>query len=104
LPSVENLHVSVLSVLDGGGQQDRELMVKDLANYFPVIAEVFVPRGPVMLSERVGDCAVAARFFGAGGVVEPVAEYLLLSSDSLSSPTVRPAKPAASKYMEFPTT
>jgi len=85
-------------------EHDWQPIVKDLSNYFPVIAEVFVPRGPMILVERVGDCAVFAPFLEAGAVFEAVVEYFPFSRGSFSSPTVRPGKPAASKYIEFPTT
>jgi hypothetical protein len=35
-----------------------------LPNYFPVVAEAFIPRDPVALVERVGDCAISAPFLG----------------------------------------
>jgi hypothetical protein len=75
-----------------------------LPNYFPVVTEAFNLRDPVPLVERVGDCTISAPFFGAGTVLEAVTESFPFCSGSLSSPTVRPGKPAALKYIEFPTT
>ena len=77
---------------------------KPLPKYFPLVAEAFSPRDPVALVERVSDCAICAPFFGAGAVLAAVAECFRFFTGSLSSPTVRPGKPAASKYIEFPTT
>ena len=73
-----------------------------MPNYFPVVTEAFNLRDPVALVERVGDCAISAPFFGAGTVLEAVTECFPFCSGSLSSPTVRPGKPAAFRFFDAP--